>query len=97
VYFVPAFSGLLAPYWKTDARACIVGMSLYTQKKHLARAVLEAACYQTRDVLEAMTADMGGVKMSKLRIDGGMTNSDLLCQFQADLCSFDVGMVIYIS
>ncbi len=83
VYFVPAFSGLFAPYWRADARGAIVGLTRYVNKGHLARAVLEANGYQTRDIVEAMDKD-SGVKLSRLKADGGMVYNNLLMQFQAD-------------
>jgi glycerol kinase len=89
VYFVPAFSGLFAPYWKTDARGVIAGLTRYANKGHLARAVLEATAYQTREVLEAMELDSGR-KLDSLRTDGGMVDDDLLMQFQADILNRDV-------
>jgi glycerol kinase len=89
VYFVPAFSGLFAPYWKTDARGVIAGLTRYANKGHLARAVLEATAYQTREVLEAMELDSGR-KLDSLRTDGGMVEDDLLMQFQADILNRDV-------
>ena len=84
VYFVPAFSGLYAPYWKDNARGVIAGLTRYANKGHLARAVLEATAFQTRDVLEAMEKD-SGIKLDVLRADGGMVVNDLLMQFQADI------------
>ncbi|HLS92441.1 MAG TPA: glycerol kinase GlpK [Microbacterium sp.] len=84
VYFVPAFSGLYAPYWRPDARGAIVGMTRYVNKGHIARAALEAVAFQTRDVLDAVNAD-AGVELSELRVDGGMVANDTLMQFQADL------------
>ena len=84
VYFVPAFSGLYAPYWKDNARGVIAGLTRYANKGHLARAVLEATAFQTRDVLEAMEQD-SGIKLDVLRADGGMVENDLLMQFQADI------------
>src|SRR5205814_5836624 len=84
VYFVPAFSGLYAPYWKDNARGVIIGLSRYANKGHLARAVLEATAFQTRDVVEAMEAD-SNVKLDVLRCDGGMVDNELLMQFQADI------------
>ena len=84
VYFVPAFSGLYAPYWKDNARGVITGLTRYANKGHLARAVLEATAFQTRDVLEAMETD-SGIKLDVLRTDGGMVNNYLLMQFQADI------------
>jgi glycerol kinase len=85
VVFVPAFSGLFAPYWRDDARGVIVGLTRYANKGHIARAALEAAAYQTYDLVEAMLADTGLSKLGELRVDGGMTKNDLLMQFQADL------------
>ena len=82
-YFVPAFSGLFAPYWKADARGAIVGLTRYVNRGHIARAVLEATAFQTREVLDAMEAD-SGVKLAELKVDGGMTANDILMQFQAD-------------
>ncbi|MCL1838511.1 MAG: glycerol kinase GlpK [Propionibacteriaceae bacterium] len=82
-YFVPAFSGLFAPHWRSDARGVIVGLTSYINKGHIARAVEEATAYQTREVVEAMEAD-SGVKLNSLKVDGGMTFDDLLMQFQAD-------------
>ena len=84
VYFVPAFSGLFAPYWRTNARGVIAGLTRYTNKGHLARAVLEATAFQTREVLEAMEKD-SGITLDTLRVDGGMVENDLLMQFQADI------------
>ena len=83
-YFVPAFSGLFAPYWRSDARGVIAGLTGYITKGHIARAVLEATAWQTREVVDAMEAD-SGVKLSTLRVDGGMTANGLLMQFQADV------------
>ncbi len=82
-YVVPAFSGLFAPYWKSDARGAIVGLTRYVNRGHIARAVLEATAYQTREVLDAMEAD-SGVKLAELKVDGGMTANETLMQFQAD-------------
>jgi glycerol kinase len=84
VYFVPAFSGLYAPYWKDSARGVIVGLTRYANKGHLARAVLEATAFQTREVVEAMEKD-SGIPLDVLRVDGGMVANELLMQFQADL------------
>ncbi|MDO5722795.1 MAG: glycerol kinase GlpK [Flaviflexus sp.] len=89
VYFVPAFSGLFAPYWKDDARGAIVGLTRFNNKGHLARAVLEATAFQTAEVLEAMNAD-SGVELTELRVDGGMTANNKLMQFQADILGVDV-------
>ena len=84
VYFVPAFSGLYAPYWKDNARGVITGLTRYANKGHIARAALEATAYQTREVVEAMEAD-SGISLEQLRTDGGMVANDLLMQFQADI------------
>jgi len=84
VYFVPAFSGLFAPYWRSDARGTVVGLSSHSTKAHIARAALEATAYQTRDVLQAMEQD-SGVILASLRVDGGMAVNSLLMQFQADI------------
>ncbi|MBE6484457.1 MAG: glycerol kinase GlpK, partial [Actinomycetaceae bacterium] len=89
MYFVPAFSGLFAPHWRSDARGAIVGMTRYNTKAHLARAALEATAFQTREVLDAMEAD-SGAKLEQLRVDGGMTANKLLMQFQADILNTDV-------
>ncbi len=89
IYFVPAFSGLFAPYWKSEARGAIVGMTRYINKGHLARAALEATAYQTREVLEAMEKD-SGVKLTALKVDGGMVFNELLMQFQADILNVRV-------
>ncbi len=84
IYFVPAFSGLYAPYWKDSARGVIAGLTRYATKGHLARAVLEATAFQTREVLEAMEKD-SGIALESLRTDGGMVENNLLMQFQADI------------
>src|SRR5450432_74380 len=84
VYFVPAFSGLYAPYWNVNARGVIAGLTQYANKGHIARAVLEATAFQTRDVVEAMEKD-SGIAMTSLRVDGGMVVNELLMQFQADI------------
>ena len=89
VYFVPAFSGLFAPYWRSDARGAIVGLSRFNTNAHLARATLEAICYQSRDVMEAMQAD-SGVHLDVLKVDGGVTGNDLCMQIQADVLGVDV-------
>ena len=89
IYFVPAFSGLFAPYWRTDARGAVVGMTSYVNRGHLARATLEATAYQTRDVLEAMNKD-SGVRLTALKVDGGMVFNELLMQFQADILNVPV-------
>jgi glycerol kinase len=88
-YFVPAFSGLFAPYWRSDARGAIVGLTRYVGRGHLARAVLEATAFQTREVVEAMNAD-SGVAIESLKVDGGMVGNDLLMQFQADILDVPV-------
>ncbi|MEO6472552.1 MAG: glycerol kinase GlpK [Aeromicrobium sp.] len=89
VYFVPAFSGLFAPYWRSDARGAIVGLSRFNTNAHLARATLEAICYQSRDVSEAMEAD-SGVHLDVLKVDGGVTVNDLCMQLQADVLGVPV-------
>jgi glycerol kinase len=89
VYFVPAFSGLFAPYWRSDARGILAGMTRFTNKGHIARAALEATALQTRDVILAMEQD-SGVKLTSLRVDGGMAVNELLMQFQADLLGVEV-------
>ena len=89
IYFVPAFSGLFAPYWRNDARGAIVGLTRYVNRGHLARAVLEATAYQTAEVLEAMEAD-SGVELKELKVDGGMVHNDLLMEFQADILGVPV-------
>ncbi|MGD9179081.1 MAG: glycerol kinase GlpK, partial [Desulfobacterales bacterium] len=88
-YFVPAFSGLFAPYWRSDARGVIVGLTRYVNKGHIARAVLEASAYQTRDIVAAMNKD-SGVELSMLKVDGGMVVNELLMQFQADILDVPV-------
>jgi glycerol kinase len=89
IYFVPAFSGLFAPYWKNDARGAVVGMTRYVNRGHLARAALEATAFQTREVLDAMNAD-SGVPLKALKVDGGMVFNELLMQFQADILGVPV-------
>jgi glycerol kinase len=89
IYFVPAFSGLFAPYWRSDARGAIVGLSRFNTNAHLARATLEAICYQTRDVSEAMERD-SGVHLEVLKVDGGVTANDLCMQLQADILGVPV-------
>ncbi|RIV41454.1 glycerol kinase GlpK [Micromonospora radicis] len=89
VYFVPAFSGLFAPYWRADARGAIVGLSRYNTDAHIARATLEAICYQSRDVAEAMAQD-SGVALECLKVDGGVTVNDLCMQLQADILGVPV-------
>ncbi|GEL95329.1 glycerol kinase GlpK [Cellulomonas composti] len=88
-YFVPAFSGLFAPYWRSDARGALVGLTRYVNKGHIARAALEATAFQTREVLDAMNAD-SGVDLTELKVDGGMVQDELLMQFQADILGVDV-------
>jgi glycerol kinase len=88
-YFVPAFSGLFAPYWQSDARGVIAGLTGYITKGHIARAVLEATAWQTREVVDAMIAD-SGVALTTLKVDGGMTANELLMQFQADVLGVPV-------
>jgi glycerol kinase len=89
VYFVPAFSGLFAPHWRSDARGVIAGLTRFNTKAHLARAALEATAFQTAEVLEAMNAD-SGVPLTEMRVDGGMVVNDLLMQFQADILGVPV-------
>ncbi len=89
VYFVPAFSGLFAPHWRSDARGAIVGLSRFNTNAHVARATLEAICYQSRDVVEAMCAD-SGVELGVLKVDGGVTLNSLCMQIQADVLGVPV-------
>jgi glycerol kinase len=89
IYFVPAFSGLFAPHWRSDARGAIVGLTRYVNKGHIARAALEATAYQTREVLDAMEKD-SGVRLQALKVDGGMVRNELLMQFQADILDVPV-------
>jgi glycerol kinase len=89
VYFVPAFSGLFAPYWRSDARGVIVGLTRANTKAHIARATLEAICYQTKEVLDAMESD-SNIKLSEMRVDGGITNNSLCMQLQADIMGVDI-------
>jgi glycerol kinase len=89
IYFVPAFSGLFAPHWRSDARGVIAGMTRFTNRGHVARAVLEATAYQVREVLDAMEKD-SGVKLTTLKVDGGMVVNDLLMQFQSDILNVPV-------
>jgi glycerol kinase len=89
VYFVPAFSGLFAPYWRSDARGVIVGLTRHSDRGHLARATLEAICYQTRDVLQAMEAD-SGISIVEIKVDGGATANETLMQLQADILGVEV-------
>jgi glycerol kinase len=88
-YIVPAFSGLFAPYWKSNARGVVAGLTRYVNAGHIARAALEATAYQSREVVEAMNAD-SGVELESLKVDGGMVANDLLMQFQADLLGVPV-------
>ncbi len=89
IYFVPAFSGLFAPYWRSDARGAIVGLSRFNSNAHIARATLEAICYQSRDVVDAMAAD-SGVKLEVLKVDGGVTLNELCMQIQSNVLGVDV-------
>jgi len=89
IYFVPAFSGLFAPYWRSDARGVVVGMTRYVNRGHFARAALEATAFQTREVLDAMNKD-SGVDLTALKVDGGMVYNELLMQFQADVLDVPV-------
>ncbi len=89
VYFVPAFSGLFAPYWRSDARGVIVGLTRYTNKGHIARAALESTAYQTREVLDAMQLD-SNTRLTSVKVDGGMVVNDLLMQFQSDILGVPV-------
>jgi glycerol kinase len=89
VYFVPAFSGLFAPYWRSDARGVIAGLTRYVNKGHIARAVLEATAWQTREVLDAMERD-SGVQLKALKVDGGMVHNNTLMQFQSDVLGVPV-------
>jgi glycerol kinase len=89
VYFVPAFSGLYAPHWNERARGTIIGLTRYVNRAHIARAVLEATAFQTREVLGAMTQD-SSIRIPELRVDGGMVVNELLMQFQADILDVPV-------
>jgi glycerol kinase len=89
VYFVPAFVGLGAPYWDMEARGAVTGLTRGATRAHIARAALEAMCYQTRDVIECMEKD-SGIRARELRVDGGATRNDFLCQFQADILGIPV-------
>ena len=89
IYFVPAFSGLFAPYWDMTARGAIVGLTRYIRKTHIIRATLESICYQTRDVIEAMQKD-SGVNLTSLKVDGGAVKNNLLMQMQADILGTEV-------
>ena len=88
-YFVPAFSGLYAPYWRSDARGVIVGLTRFVNRAHIVRAALESICYQTREVVEAMVAD-SGVALDVLKVDGGATANDFLMQLQSDILDSQV-------
>ncbi len=88
-YFVPAFSGLYAPYWRSDARGVIVGLTRFINRGHIARAALESAAYQTREVTDAMQVD-SGVDLVTLKVDGGMVVNELLMQFQSDILGVEV-------
>jgi glycerol kinase len=95
IYFVPAFSGLFAPYWDMNARGVIVGLTRYVTRAHIVRATLEAICYQTRDALEAMQADAehmpdSDVKLTTLKVDGGASTNDFMMQLQADVLGVNV-------
>jgi glycerol kinase len=92
LYFVPAFSGLFAPYWRADARGCIVGLSQYSTRAHLVRAMFESVAFQTSEILRAMTRDAAeaNLQLRRLNVDGGMAQSDMLLQFQADILNLDV-------
>ena len=89
VYFVPAFSGLFAPYWRSDARGVIVGLTRAANKGHLARAALESICYQTKEILDAMSAD-SGLELKEMRVDGGITSNELCMQLQADVMGIKI-------
>ena len=89
IYFVPAFSGLFAPYWHSQARGLIIGLTLATTRAHIARAALESICYQTKEILDAMIAD-SGLPMKEVRVDGGITANNICMQLQADIMGIDV-------
>ena len=89
LYFVPAFSGLFAPHWNNNARGVMIGLTHYINKKHIARAILEATAFQTREVFEAMQKD-SGLQLKKLKVDGGMTTNNLLMQFQSDILNVEI-------
>ena len=89
VYIVPAFSGLFAPHWRSDARGVIAGLTGYVTRAHICRAVLEATAFQANDIFEAMELD-SGIKLRQLRVDGGLTNSNPLMEFQSDILSIPV-------
>jgi glycerol kinase len=88
-YFVPAFSGLFAPYWRSDARGVIVGLTRATTKAHLARAALDAICYQTMEIMDAMVAD-SAIAMTEMKVDGGITANQLCMQLQADVMGIEI-------
>jgi glycerol kinase len=91
VYFVPAFSGLFAPYWRSDARGVVAGLTQFANKGHIARAVLEACAFQTKDIVEAINQDLGqGLDLKSLKVDGGMVANKTLMQFQADILNVSV-------
>ena len=89
IYFVPAFSGLFAPHWRSDARGVITGLTHYIHKGHIARAVIEASAYQAKEIFEAMEKD-SGIHLTALKVDGGMVKNELLMQFQADILDIPV-------
>ena len=89
VYIVPAFSGLLAPHWRSDARGIIMGITRYTNKNHIARAALESTAFQTKEIIDSMNKEVG-VDLTTLKVDGGMVSNDLLMQFQADILNCNV-------
>lgn len=89
VYFVPAFSGLYAPYWNQEARGVICGLTEDTDTRHIVKATLEAVCFQVRDILDAMNLDCG-IPLQKLQVDGGMSENNLLMQWQSDFIGIDV-------
>jgi len=90
MYFVPAFAGLFAPYWRSDARACVLGMTASHNKNHFCRAALESTAYQTKDVFDAINIDSPNVPLKELRVDGGGTSNSFLMQFQADMIDVPV-------
>jgi glycerol kinase len=89
VFFVPAFSGLFAPYWRDDARGIITGLTSYTTKNHIALATLEAVCFQSKEIIEAMNSD-SGTPLKSIKVDGGLTNSDICMQIQSDFLGIPV-------
>jgi len=95
VYIVPAFGGLFAPYWNSAALGTVVGMTLHTERAHYCRALLEATCYQTYDILEAMQKD-SGIELNTLRVDGGMTMNNLLMQMQSDVTQVTVARPVFV-